>query len=106
MAVCTDTHCPSSISPSTSRVSSFRHDRAIHLVCLNPTGIHATDRDPAVIGALLGTQNGRDVEIVNTFELAASEDGATVDQDFLLDRKEQCATISVALVYRAYASHR
>lgn len=29
---------------------------------------------------------------MNTFELAASEDGSTVDQDFLLDRKEQCTT--------------
>ena len=46
-----------------------------------------------VIGALLGTQNGRDVEIVNTFELAASEDVSVVDQDFLRDRKEQCNMI-------------
>ena len=65
--------------------------------CSNISGTCTTDRDYAVIGALLGTQNGRDVEIVNTFELAASEDGSTVDQDFLLDRKEQCTTIIASL---------
>lgn len=43
-----------------------------------------------VLGALLGTQNGRDVEIVNTFELAMEDDGITVDQGFLIARKEQC----------------
>ena len=43
-----------------------------------------------VLGALLGTQNGRDVEIVNTFELAMEDDGLTVDQGFLIARKEQC----------------
>ena len=45
----------------------------------------------AVLGALLGTQNGRDVEIVNSFELAVEADGLTVDQGFLVARKEQCA---------------
>ncbi len=44
----------------------------------------------AVLGALLGTQNGRDVEIVNTFELAVEEDGATVDHSFLVSRRDQC----------------
>lgn len=44
----------------------------------------------AVIGALLGTQTGRDVEIVNTFELAMEDDNVTVDQGFLVTRKELC----------------
>ena len=54
-----------------------------------------------VIGALLGTQNGRQVEIVNTFELAMDDERPTmVDHGFLLSRKEQCTcenclTISV-----------
>lgn len=43
------------------------------------------------IGALLGTQNGRDVEIVNTFELAMEADGTTVDAGFLVTRRDQCA---------------
>ena len=42
-----------------------------------------------VLGALLGTQNGREVEIVNTFELALEGDG--VDHGFLVSRREQCA---------------
>ena len=44
----------------------------------------------AVLGALLGTQEGRKVEIVNTFELAVEEDGKTVDAGFLITRREQC----------------
>ena len=43
-----------------------------------------------VIGALLGTQEGRKVEIVNTFELAMEDDGKTVDAGFLVTRREQC----------------
>jgi COP9 signalosome complex subunit 6 len=45
-----------------------------------------------VLGALLGTQNGREVEVVNTFELAIEEgDGVKVDHGFLVSRKDQCA---------------
>lgn len=54
-----------------------------------------------VIGALLGTQNGRDVEIVNSFDLATNARpgsdlgqgeavGVQVDLQALNDRKEQC----------------
>ena len=50
-----------------------------------------------VIGALLGTQNGREVEIVNSFELAMEADGKTVDQGFLVARKDQCTYLSSAL---------
>lgn len=49
------------------------------------------------MGALLGTQNGREVEIVNTFELAAAEDtsgtesaNVIVDREFLTSRTLQC----------------
>ena len=44
-----------------------------------------------MLGALLGTQNGREVEIVNTFELAV-EDGREdmVDHGFLAQRRDQC----------------
>jgi hypothetical protein len=55
----------------------------------------------SVIGALLGTQNGRDVEIVNSFDLVTNAGpgkdlglgeavGIEVDPAFLNDRKEQC----------------
>jgi COP9 signalosome complex subunit 6 len=40
-----------------------------------------------VIGALLGSQANRQVSIVNSFELVASDD---FDTDFFDARKEQC----------------
>ena len=44
-----------------------------------------------MIGGLLGTQNGREVEIVNSFELAMDDEEASkVDHGFLTSRKEQC----------------
>lgn len=40
----------------------------------------------------MGTQNGREVEIVNTFELAIEEgEGEKVDHGFLVSRRDQCA---------------
>lgn len=55
-----------------------------------------------VIGALLGTQNGREVEIVNSFDIATNAGpgrdlglgeavGIEIDQGFLSARKDQCA---------------
>ncbi|KAJ3490504.1 hypothetical protein NLI96_g1401 [Meripilus lineatus] len=44
---------------------------------------------PFVLGALLGTQNGREVEIVNSFELAVESDGITVDTGFFVARRDQ-----------------
>jgi COP9 signalosome complex subunit 6 len=44
-----------------------------------------------VLGALLGTQNGREVEIVNTFELAVEGNNHDlVDHGFLVSRRDQC----------------
>lgn len=44
-----------------------------------------------MLGALLGTQNGREVEIVNTFELAVVEENPElVDHEFLVSRRDQC----------------
>jgi len=46
--------------------------------------------NPFVLGALLGTQNGRDVEIVNTFELAVEDNDADkLDHGFLVTRRDQ-----------------
>lgn len=58
-----------------------------------------------VLGALLGTQNGRDVEIVNSFELAIELDGVTVDQGFLVTRKEQCTRFHALYAPISKATH-
>ncbi|KAI0095258.1 COP9 signalosome subunit 6 [Irpex rosettiformis] len=55
--------------------------------------------NPFVIGALLGTQNGREVEIVNTFELAMEEGGQTVDQVFFNQRREQYKQVFPSLEF-------
>ncbi|KAJ3576140.1 hypothetical protein NP233_g619 [Leucocoprinus birnbaumii] len=53
--------------------------------------LQTNTRDPFVLGALLGTQNGREVEIVNTFELAVEDNGESVDHAFLVSRRDQNA---------------
>jgi COP9 signalosome complex subunit 6 len=55
---------------------------------------------PFVLGALLGTQNGREVEIVNTFELAV-EDGRDdmVDHGFLVQRRDQYKQVFPSLEF-------
>lgn len=45
--------------------------------------------NPFVLGALLGTQNGREVDIVNTFELAVEGDGQLIDHAFFTHRRDQ-----------------
>lgn len=52
----------------------------------------AANAERTVVGGLLGIQHGREVEILNTFELVISEvDGATViDNDYFNVRKDQC----------------
>ncbi|KAJ7630568.1 COP9 signalosome subunit 6 [Roridomyces roridus] len=49
--------------------------------------------------ALLGTQNGRDVEIVNTFELAVEADGELVDHGFLVSRRDQYKQVFPSLEF-------
>lgn len=44
-----------------------------------------------VIGALLGTQTGRNIEITNSFEFALNHDTLEVDHAFLNTRKDQCS---------------
>ncbi|TFK41308.1 maintenance of mitochondrial structure and function-domain-containing protein [Crucibulum laeve] len=56
--------------------------------------------NPFVLGALLGTQNGREVEIVNTFELAINEgEGEVVDHDFLTSRRDQYKQVFPSLEF-------
>jgi hypothetical protein len=51
-----------------------------------------TDTDHfTVIGALLGSQTGRDVSIVNSFELVYTlDEKVVIDDEFFKDRREQC----------------
>jgi len=53
-----------------------------------------------VLGALLGTQNGREVEIVNTFELAVEDNGESVDHAFFVSRRDQCKYLSFQFQFR------
>ncbi|PPQ69618.1 hypothetical protein CVT25_013701 [Psilocybe cyanescens] len=56
--------------------------------------------DPFVLGALLGTQNGREVEIVNTFELAVvGDDTGLVDHEFLVSRRDQYKQVFPSLEF-------
>ncbi|TCD70649.1 hypothetical protein EIP91_002369 [Steccherinum ochraceum] len=54
---------------------------------------------PFVIGALLGTQNGREVEIVNTFEVGMEKDKVTLDHAFFISRKEQYKQVFPSLEF-------
>ncbi|KAI0067950.1 COP9 signalosome subunit 6 [Artomyces pyxidatus] len=53
---------------------------------------------PFVLGALLGTQNGREVEIVNSFEVAV-EEGEQVDHGSLNTRKDQFKQVFPSLEF-------
>ncbi|EPQ60992.1 hypothetical protein GLOTRDRAFT_69108 [Gloeophyllum trabeum ATCC 11539] len=58
---------------------------------------------PFVLGALLGTQNGREIEIVNTFELAVDE-GEKVDHGFLVSRRDQYKQVFPSLEFIGWYS--
>jgi len=59
--------------------------------------------DPFVLGALLGTQNGREVEIVNTFELMVVENDNDVNEpkfhEFLISRRDQYKQVFPSLEF-------
>jgi len=59
--------------------------------------------DPFVLGALLGTQNGREVEIVNTFELMVVENDSDVNEprfhEFLVSRRDQYKQVFPSLEF-------
>lgn len=47
----------------------------------------------AVFGALLATQSGREIDIVNSFELLHSRDESNkvfIDKEYLAMKQEQC----------------
>lgn len=47
---------------------------------------------PTVMGCLLGVQDGRSVDVCNSFEMrfTQGEEGWEVDHPFLLKKQEQC----------------
>lgn len=55
-----------------------------------PWGSHCPP--PAVIGALIGRQEGRSIEVMNSFELLAhSMDGhVVIDKEYYYTKEEQC----------------
>ncbi|EEB91615.1 hypothetical protein MPER_09999 [Moniliophthora perniciosa FA553] len=52
-----------------------------------------------VLGALLGQQNGREVEIVNTFELAVEGDAQNINHGFLVTRRDQYKQVFPSLEF-------
>lgn len=58
---------------------------------------------PVVVGALLGTLNGRDLEVVNSFELVVDPANNALDHAYLVTRKDQCRSESCSKVYRLRA---
>ncbi|KAG5654041.1 hypothetical protein H0H81_008057 [Sphagnurus paluster] len=87
-------HVPSSLSSRKGlwqKVKSNVRKKVSRMDLVESEG-HSTPASSAkekILGALLGTQNGRDVEIVNTFELAVEGDNNSVDHGFLVSRREQ-----------------
>ncbi|KAJ8596509.1 hypothetical protein M405DRAFT_805314 [Rhizopogon salebrosus TDB-379] len=62
--------------------------------------LQSQSNSPFVLGALLGTQNGREVEIVNTFELATEEGSDDlVDHGFLVSRRDQYKQVFPSLEF-------
>jgi COP9 signalosome complex subunit 6 len=63
------------------------------LVVVNISDHHTREKcvrkGSRVFGVLLGQQEGRRVEISNSFEMLMGQDG-TIDPDFLKERQDQC----------------
>jgi len=61
--------------------------------------LRTNSNNPFVLGALLGTQNGREVDIVNTFELAVEGEGKLVDHAFFTHRRDQYKQVFPSLEF-------
>ncbi|KAF8898427.1 COP9 signalosome subunit 6 [Infundibulicybe gibba] len=88
-------------STTTSGLSLSLHPLPIlniseHLTRLK---LQTNSPSPFVLGALLGTQNGREVEIVNTFELAVEGETSSVDHGFLVSRRDQYKQVFPSLEF-------
>ncbi|KAJ7596623.1 COP9 signalosome subunit 6 [Mycena floridula] len=88
-------------STATSGLSISLHPLPILNISEHVTRLklQTNNSSPFVLGALLGTQNGREVEIVNTFELAVEDDGEAVDHGFLVSRRDQYKQVFPSLEF-------
>ncbi|OJA20429.1 hypothetical protein AZE42_09472 [Rhizopogon vesiculosus] len=89
-------------SSTTSGLSLSLHPLPILNISEHFTRLRLQSRSnsPFVLGALLGTQNGREVEIVNTFELATEEGrDDLVDHGFLVSRRDQYKQVFPSLEF-------
>ncbi|KAI5991595.1 maintenance of mitochondrial structure and function-domain-containing protein [Pisolithus albus] len=98
----TDEHPVVLSSSATSGLSLSLHPLPILNISEHLTRLKLQTKStvPFVLGALLGTQNGREVEIVNSFELAteAGRDDI-VDHGFLTQRKDQYKQVFPSLEF-------
>ncbi len=64
------------------------------------TKVQQHQDNPRVIGAFLGIQNGRQIEICNSFELVYSivEGAIVIDQGYLHKKQEQCMLTCFLLI--------
>ncbi|KAI3622629.1 cop9 signalosome subunit 6 [Moniliophthora roreri] len=88
-------------STTTSGLSISLHPLPIlniseHLTRLK---LQTNSSSPFVLGALLGQQNGREVEIVNTFELAVEGDAQNINHGFLVTRRDQYKQVFPSLEF-------
>jgi len=89
-------------STTTSGLSLALHPLPILNISEHLTRLKLQQNNPSpfVLGALLGTQNGREVEIVNTFELAVLPgQHHVVDQEFLVSRRDQYKQVFPSLEF-------
>ncbi|CUA72438.1 COP9 signalosome complex subunit 6 [Rhizoctonia solani] len=109
-----------------SQAGNSALDLSIHPLPILNISEHLTRRKlqtgqeaPFIIGALIGTQTGRDIEIVNTFELVlqgdqdATYDGGPssnavepkIDHDFLTTRRDQYKSVFPALEFLGWYTY-
>ena len=63
-----------------------------HLLRIKANGLDHAQGSERVLGCLLGQQNGRVVDISNSFEIKYSmgTNGIEIDEAFLVKKQEQC----------------
>ena len=71
-----------------------------HLLRIKANGLDRAQGSERVLGCLLGQQNGRVVDISNSFEIRYSmgANGIQIDEAFLVKKQEQCETAFAARV--------
>ncbi|KAJ3274321.1 hypothetical protein HDV01_003165 [Terramyces sp. JEL0728] len=78
------------------------HPLAILNISDHYTRLSLQNKDARVIGAILGTQNGREIEIMNSFEIPLSD--KTVDKVYMLQKQEQYKQVFPKLEFLGWYS--